>query len=43
MTETTPRQRARIETEAQIAAIGNRMIDDDGVDGLSLRAIAREE
>jgi AcrR family transcriptional regulator len=42
MTETTPRQRARIETEAQIAAIGNRMIDDDGVDGLSLRAIARE-
>ena len=42
MMETTPRQRARIETEAQIAAIGNRMIDDDGVDGLSLRAIARE-
>ena len=42
MTETTPRQRARIETEAQIAAIGNRMIDDDGVDGLSLLAIARE-
>ncbi|MCU4297856.1 TetR/AcrR family transcriptional regulator [Brevibacterium permense] len=42
MTETTPRQRARIETEAQIAAIGNRMVDDDGVDGLSLRAIARE-
>ena len=42
MTETTPRQRARIETEAQIAAIGNRMIDDEGVDGLSLRAIARE-
>ena len=42
MTETTPRQRARIETEARIAAIGNRMIDDDGVDGLSLRAIARE-
>ena len=42
MTETTPRQRARIETEAQITAIGNRMIDDDGVDGLSLRAIARE-
>ena len=41
MTE-TPRQRARIETEAQITAIGNRMIDDDGVDGLSLRAIARE-
>ena len=42
MTETTPRQRARIETEAQITAIGNRMIDDEGVDGLSLRAIARE-
>lgn len=42
MTETTPRQRARIETEAQITAIGNRMVDDDGVDGLSLRAIARE-
>jgi AcrR family transcriptional regulator len=41
MTE-TPRQRARIETEAQITAIGNRMIDDEGVDGLSLRAIARE-
>lgn len=41
MTE-TPRQRARIETEAQITAIGNRMIDDDGIDGLSLRAIARE-
>ena len=42
MTETTPRQRARIETEAQITVIGNRMVDDDGVDGLSLRAIARE-
>ena len=42
MTETTPRQRARIETEAQITAIGNRMVDVDGVDGLSLRAIARE-
>jgi AcrR family transcriptional regulator len=42
MAETTPRQRARIETEAQITAIGNRMIDEDGVDGLSLRAIARE-
>ncbi|UVI34789.1 TetR/AcrR family transcriptional regulator [Brevibacterium spongiae] len=41
MTE-TPRQRARIETEAQITAIGNRMIDESGVDGLSLRAIARE-
>lgn len=41
MTE-TPRQRARIETEAQITAIGNRMIDDEGVAGLSLRAIARE-
>lgn len=41
MTE-TPRQRARIETEAQITAIGNRMIDDEGVDGLSLRAVARE-
>lgn len=42
MAEQTPRQRARIETEAQITAIGNRMIDDAGVDGLSLRAIARE-
>ncbi|TNM52849.1 TetR/AcrR family transcriptional regulator [Brevibacterium sediminis] len=42
MTETTPRQRARIETEAQITVIGNRMVDEDGVDGLSLRAIARE-
>ncbi|MGC3020063.1 MULTISPECIES: TetR/AcrR family transcriptional regulator [unclassified Brevibacterium] len=42
MTETTPRQRARVETEAQITRIGNRMIDEDGVDGLSLRAIARE-
>ncbi|SDS47592.1 DNA-binding transcriptional regulator, AcrR family [Brevibacterium siliguriense] len=41
MTE-TPRQRARIETEAQITAIGNRMVDEGGVDGLSLRAIARE-
>jgi AcrR family transcriptional regulator len=42
MTDTTPRQRARIEIEAQITQIGNRMIDADGVDGLSLRAIARE-
>ncbi|WP_210602590.1 TetR/AcrR family transcriptional regulator [Brevibacterium oceani] len=42
MTETTPRQRARLETEAQITQIGNRMIDEDGVAGLSLRAIARE-
>ncbi|WP_166972580.1 TetR/AcrR family transcriptional regulator [Brevibacterium atlanticum] len=42
MTETTPRQRARLETETQITQIGNRMIDEDGVAGLSLRAIARE-
>ena len=42
MTDTTPRQRARLETEAQITRIGNRMIDEDGVEGLSLRAIARE-
>ncbi|WP_181275752.1 TetR/AcrR family transcriptional regulator [Brevibacterium oceani] len=42
MTETTPRQRARLETEAQITQIGNRMIDEGGVAGLSLRAIARE-
>lgn len=42
MTETTPRQRARLETEAQITQIGNRMIDEEGVVGLSLRAIARE-
>src|SRR5699024_3968669 len=42
MTDTTPRQRARAETEAQIIRIGNRMIDEDGVEGLSLRAIARE-
>ena len=42
MTDTTPRQRARLETEAQITRIGNRMIDEDGVERLSLRAIARE-
>jgi len=42
MTDTTPRQRARLETEAQITAIGNRMVDEGGVAGLSLRAIARE-
>ncbi|MGO2861993.1 MAG: TetR/AcrR family transcriptional regulator [Brevibacterium sp.] len=42
MENTTPRQRARLETEAQITRIGNRMVDEDGVDGLSLRAIARE-
>ncbi|WP_209371033.1 TetR/AcrR family transcriptional regulator [Brevibacterium renqingii] len=42
MTDTTPRQRARLETEAQITAIGNRMVDEDGIEGVSLRAIARE-
>ncbi|MCD1285995.1 MULTISPECIES: TetR/AcrR family transcriptional regulator [unclassified Brevibacterium] len=42
MENTTPRQRARLETEAQITRIGNRMVDEDGVDGLSLRAVARE-
>ncbi|MBM6588485.1 TetR/AcrR family transcriptional regulator [Brevibacterium sp. RIT 803] len=42
MTNSTPRQRARLETEAQITRIGNRMLDDDGLDGVSLRAIARE-
>ncbi|WP_413334463.1 TetR/AcrR family transcriptional regulator [Brevibacterium sp. GP-SGM9] len=42
MENTTPRQRARLETEAQITRIGNRMVDEDGIDGLSLRAIARE-
>lgn len=42
MTNSTPRQRARLETEAQITRIGNRMLDDDGLEGLSLRAIARE-
>lgn len=42
MTNSTPRQRARLETEAQITRIGNRMLDSDGLDGVSLRAIARE-
>ncbi|MCF2572914.1 TetR/AcrR family transcriptional regulator [Brevibacterium sp. UCMA 11754] len=42
MMNSTPRQRARLETEAQITRIGNRMLDDDGLDGVSLRAIARE-
>lgn len=42
MENTTPRQRARLETEAQITLIGNRMVDEEGVEGLSLRAIARE-
>ena len=42
MTNSTPRQRARLETEAQITRIGNRMLDDDGLHGVSLRAIARE-
>ncbi|WP_344258326.1 TetR/AcrR family transcriptional regulator [Brevibacterium celere] len=41
-TAKTPRQRAREETEARIVEIGNRMLDEDGVDSLSLRAIARE-
>ncbi|MCT1766971.1 TetR/AcrR family transcriptional regulator [Brevibacterium casei] len=41
-TAKTPRQRAREETEARIVEIGNRMLDEDGVDLLSLRAIARE-
>lgn len=42
MTNSTPRQRARLETEAQITRIGNRMLDAEGLDGVSLRAIARE-
>lgn len=42
MTNSTPRQRARLETEAQITRIGNRMLDADGLEGVSLRAIARE-
>ncbi|GAA1561299.1 MULTISPECIES: TetR/AcrR family transcriptional regulator [Brevibacterium] len=42
MTTSTPRQRARLETEAQITRIGNQMLDADGLDGVSLRAIARE-
>lgn len=42
MENATPRQRARLETEAQITRIGNRMVDEEGVAGLSLRAIARE-
>ncbi|MCT2358961.1 MULTISPECIES: TetR/AcrR family transcriptional regulator [Brevibacterium] len=41
-TAKTPRQRAREETEARIVEIGNRMLDEDGADSLSLRAIARE-
>ena len=42
MANTTPRQRARQDTEAQITRIGNRMLDADGLEGVSLRAIARE-
>ncbi|MDN5635364.1 MAG: TetR/AcrR family transcriptional regulator [Brevibacterium sp.] len=42
MTNSTPRQRARLETEAQITRLGNQMLDADGLDGVSLRAIARE-
>lgn len=42
MTNSTPRQQARLETEAQITRIGNRMLDADGLEGVSLRAIARE-
>lgn len=38
----TPRQRAREETEARIVEIGNRMLDESGVEALSLRAVARE-
>lgn len=38
----TPRQRAREETEARIVEIGNRMLDESGVEELSLRAVARE-
>lgn len=41
-TAKTPRQRAREETETRIVEIGNRMLDEDGIDSLSLRAIARE-
>lgn len=42
MTNSTPRERARLETEAQITRIGNRMLDSEGLEGVSLRAIARE-
>lgn len=42
MANQTPRQRARTETEAEIIRIGNRMLDSGGIDGISLRAIARE-
>ncbi|MDN6124172.1 MAG: hypothetical protein L0I80_09975 [Brevibacterium sp.] len=42
MTNSTPRQQARLETEAQITRIGNRMLDADGLEGVSLRASARE-
>ncbi|MBR7551438.1 helix-turn-helix transcriptional regulator, partial [Mycobacterium tuberculosis] len=38
----TPRQRAREETETRIVEIGNRMLDESGVEALSLRAVARE-
>ncbi|GAA3708809.1 TetR/AcrR family transcriptional regulator [Zhihengliuella alba] len=38
----TPRQAARQETEAAVLRIGNRLLDEQGADGLSLRAIARE-
>lgn len=41
-TAKTPRQRAREETGTRIVEIGNRMLDEDGADSLSLRAIARE-
>ncbi|WP_137825248.1 TetR/AcrR family transcriptional regulator [Brevibacterium sp. 2SA] len=38
----TPREKARAETEARIVEIGNRMLDAEGAEALSLRAIARE-
>lgn len=42
MTHMTPRQKARQDTEARIVAIGNRMLDEEGAQSLSLRAVARE-
>ena len=38
----TPRQRARQQTEAEVLRIGNRLLDQHGAAGLSLREIARE-
>lgn len=38
----TPRQRARQATEAEVLRIANHLLDTEGQDGISLRAIARE-